>query len=117
MCGFGVVLSVGPASTGTGGLPVGIEDEAAGGGAVEAAAAPYMCCPRLLRLRPGRSSTVLPPSARGTGASRTFENSPRATLRRLVHQLTTQYSSCAGRLAASMPRLAPIYHAYVRTTR
>jgi SRSO17 transposase len=55
-----------------------------------------------------------PPSTRDTGASCTIEDAPRATLRRLVHQRTTQRRSCAGHLAASLPRLPPIGHAYVR---
>lgn len=57
-----------------------------------------------------------PPSARGAGASRAFEDSPRATLRRLVHQRTAQHRSCAGRLAASVPELPSHCRAYVRAT-
>jgi SRSO17 transposase len=58
-----------------------------------------------------------PPSTRGTSAAHSIEKSPRATLRRLVHQRTAQHRSRAGRLAASLPRLPPICHTYVRATR
>jgi SRSO17 transposase len=57
------------------------------------------------------------PSTRGTSAARTIESSPRATLRRLVHQRTAQHRSRAGRVAASVPCLPPTCHPYVRATR